>query len=407
MADCDYFIIGGGIAAYSASKKIRRTQPQARVVMATRDALPPYDLPPLSKEYLRGVKSEAELLYPSAAVDGVEILTGANVVSLDAQERRIQLDDGRTFDFSAALLATGADPIRLPVPGADLANVFYLRTAADGAAISRVASAGRRAVVIGAGFIGLEIAASLTLMGCKVTIIEAMERIWPRFGDASIAEVVHSDCAARGVRFLMSETVVEIAGSGAAQTVITASGERVACDFVIVGIGIRPNVALARQAGLSIDNGVVVDAGMRTSAPGVFAAGDAVNYLDPIPGRRMRGEHWGHAEYSGQLAGANMCGGDNAYDFMNYAWSDVFDLHIESAGHIEEYDEVVLRGHIEDRRFTALYLRQNVLLAYCAVNCEPVDFASYRRLIRNRQDLSGRLQELSDPDVRARSLVQA
>lgn len=407
MADCDYFIIGGGIAAYSAAKKIRRTQPQARVVMATRDALPPYDLPPLSKEYLRGVKSETELLYPSAAVDGVEILTDADVVSLDAQARRVQLADGRTYGFSAALLATGGDPIRLPVPGADLDNIFYLRTAADGAAVSRVAAPGRRAVVIGAGFIGLEIAASLTLMGCEVTVIEAMDRIWPRFGDASIAETVHGDCAARGVRFLMSETVVEIAGTGVAQTVVTASGERVACDFVIVGIGIRPNVELARQAGLTVDNGIVVDAGMRTSAPGIFAAGDVANYLDPIPGRRLRGEHWGHAEYSGQLAGANMCGGDAAYDFMNYAWSDVFDLHIESAGHIEDYDEVVVRGRVEDRRFTALYLRKNVLLAYCAVNCEPVDFASYRRLIRSRQDLSGRLQELGDPDVRARSLVQA
>ncbi len=253
----------------------------------------------------------------------------------------------------------------------------------------------------------MEIAASLRIMGCEVTVIEAMDRIWPRFGDAGIAEVVQGDCEARGVRFMMGETVVAIDGEMSASSVATASGEAVPCDFVVVGIGIRPNVDLARKAGLDVENGVVVNRLMRTSAPTIFAAGDVVNYFDPIVGRQMRGEHWGHAEYSGQLAGANMTGGQAEYDFMNYAWSDVFDLHIESAGHIEDYDEVVVRGRIEERKFTSLYLRQNVLVAYCAMNCEPIDFASYRKLIRNRQDLGARVEELRDPDVRARSLVQA
>lgn len=404
---CDFLIAGGGIAAYSAAKKIRRAKPGAAIVMATRDALPPYDLPPLSKEYLRGAKSQADLLYPSAGIEGVDVMTETEVVGLDVGTRRAELANGQAITFSAALLATGADPIRLPVPGADLPNVFHLRTAADAQAIAAKVVAGARCVVVGAGFIGLEIAASLQQMGAEVTVIEALDRIWPRFGDATITDVVHAACAARGVRFLLSETVVRIDGGALAHAVTTASGEVVACDLVVVGIGIRPNLELARAAGLEIENGVVVDGGMRTSAPSIFAAGDVVSYEDPVSGRRMRGEHWGHAEYSGQLAGGNMAGADARYDFMNYAWSDVYDLHIESAGHIEEYDSVILRGSLEERRFTALYLRRNTLLAYCAINCEPIDFAAYRKLIRSRQNLGSRLAELGDPQVRARSLIEA
>lgn len=407
MPTCDFLIIGGGIAAFSAAKKIQRSQPDASVTMVTRDILPPYDLPPLSKEFLTGAKSEAQLIYPAAAISNATLLTRADVVALDVDKRVARVNNGSDWQFDKALIASGADPIKLTCPGAHLSNIFYLRTAADASAIAALAGAGRRACVIGAGFIGLEIAASLTTLGCDVTVVEAMDRIWPRFGDAGIAAVVQADCEARGIRFATSEMVVELLGEEHVRAAVTASGEAIPCDFVVVGIGIRPNVELARKAGVEVDNGIVVDAGMRTSAANIFAAGDVVNYHDPISGLRRRGEHWGHAEYSGQLAGGNMSGADGAYDFMNYAWSDVFGMHFDSAGHVEDFDEIVVRGSIEDRKFTSLYLRKGSLKAYCAINCEPVDFASYRRLIRSGQDLTDSIAQLQDPEVRARSLISA
>jgi len=405
MNDTDFLIIGGGISAYSAGKKIRRLRPNDRVTMVTSDSLPPYDLPALSKEFLRGEKSRAELIYPSSGLDGVEIITSTPICALDVNQRKVQFTDGSALKYSTALIATGASPTRLHVPGADLKGVFYLRTAADAATISNAAIRGGRVVVVGAGFIGLEIAASLNIMGCDVTIIEAMDRIWPRFADVNVSTVVRKECEERGIRMVLGETVAEIVGKTTVTAVSTASGKIIPTDFVIVGIGITPNVDLARSAGIDVNDGIVVGSDMRTSVSSVYAAGDVANYFDPYAGRRMRGEHWGHAEYCGQLAATNMCGGTAKYDFMNYAWSDVFNLHIESTGHIGNYDQVVVRGLLDERKFTALYLKEGALVAYCAVNCEPVDFATYRKLIKSRQDLRSRIAELKDPDIRARTLI--
>jgi 3-phenylpropionate/trans-cinnamate dioxygenase ferredoxin reductase subunit len=405
MNHCDFLLIGGGVASYNAAKKIRRARSDARIVMVASDPLPPYDLPPLSKEFLRAEKTEADLIYPR--LESVEMLTSAAVASLDAEAHRARLVDGREYEFTAALLATGSSPIELLVPGAELQGVHYLRSAQDGRRIAAAATPGKRAVVIGAGFIGLEITASLTTMGVSVTVVEALDRVWPRFADTTVAGLVSETLVARGVRLLTGDRVVQVSGQGRVASVVTASGEVLPCDFVIVGIGIRPNVELARNAGLAVDNGIVVDDGMRASVAGIFAAGDAVNYPDPIAGARLRAEHWGHAEYSGQLAGANMCGGDGRYVFMHYAWSDVFDLHIESAGYIEGYDEVIVRGQLADRSFTALYLRQGALVAYCAVNREPVEFATFRRLIRNRQKLGPIAGELRHAGVSLKELLGA
>lgn len=407
--DCDFLLIGGGVAAHSAAKRIRRANATARIVMVTDDALPPYNLPPLSKEFLRGEQTEQDIVYPAVSPAGVpvEILLTTSVTALDPGAHEATLNDGRTIKFGKALLATGGAPIPLPAPGAELSGVFYLRTAADARAIGAAAKSGGHAVVIGAGFIGLEVAASLRKMGMDVTVIEAQGRIWPRFADARVADVVRARCGAEGVKFLTGERVESVEGQGSVQSVSTSGGLQIDCDLVCVGIGITPNTGLASAAGLEIANGIVVDEFMRTSAPDIFAAGDAVSFPDPICGRRLRVEHWGHAEYSGQLAGGNMAGGSVAYDFMNYAWSDVFDLHIELAGHIEDHDEVVVRGAVSDTSFTSLYLRAGSLVGYCAINCEPVEFATYRKLIRSHQPLADRMDALRDSTVNVRTLVQA
>ncbi len=409
MLDCDFLLIGGGVAAYNAGKRIRRLNAAARVILVSADSLPPYNLPPLSKEFLRGEQSESDIVFPPLTAMGgpMDTILSKSVSVLDPERHEVTLDDDRRISFGKALLATGASPIVLPVPGAELQGVFYLRSASDALQIGAAAALSRQAIVIGAGFIGLEVAASLRKLGLEVTVVEAEARIWPRFADANVAEVVRSRCAAEGVKFLTGERVVSVNGEGAVTSVSTSGGLQIDCDIICVGIGITPNTALASAAGLEIANGIVVDAMMRTSAPEIFAAGDAINFPDPICGRRLRAEHWGHAEYSGQIAGANMAGGGSNYDFMSYAWSDVFDLHIESAGYIEDHDEVVVRGATSETSFTSLYLRDGALVGYCAINTEPVEFATYRKLIRSRQPLSDRLESLRDSTVNVRSLVQA
>jgi 3-phenylpropionate/trans-cinnamate dioxygenase ferredoxin reductase component len=409
IMECDFLLIGGGVAAYNAAKGIRRANAAARIVMVSADNLPPYALPPLSKEFLRGEQSESDIVYPSLDAKGgtIDILLSTEAVDLDPEGRGVVLSDGRRIGFGKALLATGASPILLAAPGADLRGVFYLRSASDARQIAGAAASARNAVVIGAGFIGLEVAASLRKLGVNVTIVEAQARIWPRFADANVAEVVRARCAAEGIKFVTGERVIGVNGDGHVKSVSTSSGLRLDCDLVCVGIGIMPNTALASAAGLEVANGVVVDATMRTSAPEIFAAGDVVSFPDPICGRRLRAEHWGHAEYSGQIAGGNMAGGAANYDFMSYAWSDVFDLHIETAGYIEDHDEIVVRGDGNGASFTSLYLRGGALVGYCAINAEPVEFTAFRRLIRSRQPLSSHIASLRDISVNVRSLVQA
>lgn len=410
MSSCDFLLIGGGVAAYNAAKRIRRAKPDAKVVMVTQDSLPPYDLPPLSKEYLRGSKNEAEIIYPALEtikLNPIDVVLNVSVTKLQVIAKQATLSNGETISFDKALLATGGAPIKLPVPGAELPGVFVLRSAADARAIAAAVRPGTKAVVVGAGFIGVEIAASLTQLGAQVTVIEALDRLMSRSVDPVVAAAVQRTCESRGVRFLLNETVTGVQGKDRVEGVVTAGGDVTPCEIVVVGIGIRPNVELARAAGLAVDNGIVVDAGMRTSVADIYAAGDVINYPDSVVGHRIRAEHWGHAEYSGQLAGMNMAGDDKVYDFMNYAWSDVFDLHIETAGHIAGFDQAVVRGDPDGSSFTSLYLKHGKLMAYCAVNVPPVEFAIYRKLIRKGQLLADKLSQLADPTVPAKTLLSA
>jgi NADPH-dependent 2,4-dienoyl-CoA reductase/sulfur reductase-like enzyme len=203
----------------------------------------------------------------------------------------------------------------------------------------------------------MEVAASLTQRGVQVTVIEAQPHIWARFADATLAGFFQDYCIQNGVTFYTDEMVTEIRGHDRPSSVTTRSGKELPCDFVCIGVGIVPNVELARQAGLKVDNGVVVNEHLRSSHPDIYAAGDVANYQDPVFGKRRRVEHWGHAEYCGQLAGQNMAGAYNTYDLVTYVWSDIFDLHLEFAGDETEHDQVLLRGRFEDKSFIVLYLR--------------------------------------------------
>lgn len=394
-----YLLVGGGLASGQAAKQIRERDARGAILLVGEEPHPPYDRPPLSKEFLRGEKPRDQLFFDPEAFfrdRGIDLALGVAVRQLDLAAKTATLAGGETIAFEKALLATGGRPVRLKLPGGDLPGVHYLRTLGDSARIAAEAVPGKRAVLIGAGFIGMEVAASLTQKGVQITVIEAHSHIWARFADRTLAGFFQDYAAEKGVTFHTNETVTEIRGVDRPASVLTRSGKELPCDFVCVGVGIVPNVELAQQAGLKVDNGVVVNERLESSHPDVYAAGDVASYLDPVFGKRRRVEHWGHAEYSGQLAGQNMAGARNAYDLLTYVWSDVFDLHLEFAGDESEHDQVLLRGRLEDKAFTVLYLKEGMLRAYFAVNTDSKDLPVLQRLIRTRKSLVGQEAQLQD-----------
>jgi NADPH-dependent 2,4-dienoyl-CoA reductase/sulfur reductase-like enzyme len=395
-----YVLIGGGVAAGQAAKQIREADASGPTVIVGQEPYVPYDRPPLSKEFLRGDKPREQLFFDPPAFyrdHGIELVLGVAVREMDTARKTVRLTSGEVIAFEKALIATGGRPVQLKIPGANLPGVHYLRTLDDSAAIAAEAKPGRRAVIVGGGFIGLELAASLTQKGVHVAVVEAAPHVWARFADATLAGFFQDYCARKGVVFHTSERVSEIRGDGRPAAVVTRDGLELPCEFVCIGVGIVPNVELAQMAGLAVDNGVVVNEFLQSSHPDVYAAGDVANYLDPVFGKRRRVEHWGHAEYSGQLAGRNMVGAREPYDLLTYVWSDIFDLHLEFAGDESEHDLVLVRGRREDAAFTVLYLKDSALRAYFAVNGESRELPTLQHLIRTRMTLVGREAQLHDP----------
>lgn len=408
MKSAKYLLIGGGLASSQAVKQLREQDPRGSIILVGEEPCVPYDRPPLSKEFLRGEKPRDALFFDPEQYfhdQSVGLILGVRVQRLEPAAKTALLANGETVAFEKALLATGGRPVRLKLPGGDLAGVHYLRTLDDSAAIAAEAGPAKRAVIIGAGFIGMEVAASLTQRGVQVTVIEAQPHIWPRFADASLAGFFQDYCTQRGVTFHTSDTVTEIAGQGRPSAVRTRSGRELPCDFVCIAVGIVPNAELAQQAGLTVDNGIVVNEFLQSSHPDIYAAGDVANYLDPIFDKRRRVEHWGHAEYCGQLAGQNMAGAGTPYDLLTYVWSDIFDLHLEFAGDESEHDQVLLRGRFQDKSFTVLYLKQHVLTAYFAINTGSKEFPILQRLIRLKKNLTGKEAQLQDPTFAIKALL--
>jgi NADPH-dependent 2,4-dienoyl-CoA reductase/sulfur reductase-like enzyme len=408
MRSAQYLLIGGGLTSSQAAKQLRERDPQGRLILVGEEPYVPYDRPPLSKEFLQGQKTQGDLFFDPESYfheHQIDLILGVPVQRLDVSKKVATLSNGEMILFEKALIATGGRPVRLNIPGGNLPGVYYLRTLNDAARISAEAGQGKRGIIIGAGFIGMEIAASLTQRGVHVTVLENQSHIWPRFADATLAGFFQDYCTQSGVTFCTREMAVEIRGKGRPHSVITQSGKELVCDFVCIGVGIVPNMELARDAGLVVDNGVVVNEYLQTSHPDIYAAGDVANYPDPIFGKRRRVEHWGHAEYGGQLAGQNMAGAKNPYDLLTYVWSDIFDLHVEFAGDESEQDEILIRGRLQDKSFTILYLKQKVLTAYFAVNTGSKEFPTLQKLIRQKKDLTGKENHLQDPAFTIKQLL--
>ena len=338
-------IVGGGAAGFAAAEMLRREQFAGEIVMLSQETDGPVDRPNLSKDYLAGsaqadwIPLRSEDFYRDLKID---LRVGVEVDTIDVAGRAVVLKDGARLAYDRLLLATGAEPNRLPVPGADRPNVHVLRTLSDSNAIISNAKDARRAVVIGASFIGLEAAASLRARDIEVHVVGPEKIPMERVLGPEMGQCVRSLHEEHGVIFHLEEGVSAIDERG----VVLKSGELIAADLVVSGIGVRPRLALAEKAGLAIDRGVVVDRHLQTSAPGIYAAGDIARWPDPHSGENIRVEHWVVAERQGQVAARNMLGAHEAFDAVPFFWSQHYDIPINYVGHAEKWDEIVVHGEI-------------------------------------------------------------
>jgi NADPH-dependent 2,4-dienoyl-CoA reductase/sulfur reductase-like enzyme/nitrite reductase/ring-hydroxylating ferredoxin subunit len=367
MAPKEIVIVGGGAAGFAAAEMLRRQRYAGRIVMLTDDDAPPVDRPNLSKDYLAGNAPEDWVPLRSDGYyleQDIDLRLGTTVASIDPRAREVALGDGRTLTFDRLLLATGAEPLRLQLPGTDLPHVFTLRTLADCRRIIARAQAARRAVVMGASFIGLEAAASLRARGIEVHVVAPEKRPMERVLGPQIGDFVRSLHEAHGVIFHLEDTATQIG----AQQVTLNSGGAIDADLVVVGVGVRPRVALAEKAGLAVDRGVLVDQYLETSAPGIFAAGDIARWPDARSGAAIRVEHWVVAQRQGQTAALNMLGGREKFSAVPFFWSQHYDVPINVVGHAEHWDEVTIDGDLAERDCVVRYLRDGRVLAVASIH---------------------------------------
>jgi 3-phenylpropionate/trans-cinnamate dioxygenase ferredoxin reductase subunit len=399
-----FVIVGAGMAGGKAAETLREEGFDGRIVLLGAEPERPYERPPLSKDYLRG-EAERTGVYLQEdagwyAEHDVELRTSTAVASLDVSGRAVVLDGGERVEYDALLLTTGAEPKRLPIAGADLAGVHLLRTFEDSDALRAVLDAGGKLVVVGAGWIGCEVAASARQRGMEVTVVEPQSVplegvLGPELG--AFYRDVHLD---HGVDLRLGDGIEAIEGSGRAERVRTSGGAELDCDAVVVGVGVAPRTALADGV-LDVDNGILVDAGLRTSAEGVYAAGDVANHDHPLFGR-LRVEHWANALEQGPAAARAMLGQDVTYERVPYFFSDQYDVGMEYAGYSRPDDEVVFRGDPASREFIAFWMRDGRVVAGMNVNVWDVN-EHIQALVRDGATVDP--ARLRDADVALDALV--
>jgi NADPH-dependent 2,4-dienoyl-CoA reductase/sulfur reductase-like enzyme/nitrite reductase/ring-hydroxylating ferredoxin subunit len=359
-------IVGGGAAGLAAADMLRRAGYGGSITMISADGDPPVDRPNLSKDYLAGEAQEDWIpLWPEDFYreKRVDLVLNTRAASIDTAAKRVVLGNGTSRDFDALLIATGADPVHLPIPGADSAPVHYLRSFADSRAIVERAVSAKQAIVVGASFNGLEVAASLRTRGVAVDVVAPDAHPLERVMGAEIGRFVQGLHEAHGVTFHLGETVRSIAG----RTVTLSGGATIDADVIVVGAGVRPSTAIAERSGLTVDRGIAVNEYLETNAPGVFAAGDVARWPDPHSGDRIRVEHWVVAERQGQTAAKNMLGGRERFDAVPFFWSQHYDVTIRYVGHAERWDAVRVDGSLDARNASVSFLRHGRLLAVATI----------------------------------------
>jgi 3-phenylpropionate/trans-cinnamate dioxygenase ferredoxin reductase subunit len=371
-----FVIVGASLTGAKAAETLRSEGFEGRVLLVGAEAERPYERPPLSKQYLRGERDVRPYVHDEAfyAENDIELRTGTEVTAIDPGASTVTLAGGEAIGFDKLLIATGAQPRRLDLPG-----VVTLRSVEDSDAIRARIEAGGRLVVIGAGWIGAEVAASAREKGCEVTLLERDELPLERVLGAQLGAIYRDVHLDHGVEFVGGAAIEGIGDDG----VRLADGRVFAADFVVAGVGVVPRVGLGEAAGLPVDNGILTDEYLQTSAPGIFAAGDVANAMHPFYGERVRVEHWDNALHQGPAAARNMLGRQQAYDRIPYFFSDQYDVGMEYSGRATATDEVVFRGDVAKREFVAYWIRDGVVVAGMNVNIWDVH-DDIRALIERR-----------------------
>ncbi len=405
--EADFLLIGGGLATGKCVEELRKRGVDGSIVVVGREPEPPYERPPLSKEYLRG-EAKREDAYVNQhewyEENGVELLSKTNVMSLDARERTAKLQDGEEVNFDKALVATGANVNILRVDRCELEGIHYLRTFGNSDAIRENAANAEHVVLIGGSYIGCEVAASLTAKGAKCTIVMMEDVTLSRtFGD-ELGRYFQDVLTDHGIEVIGGEELDRFEGDGRVGAVVTKSGRTVEGDMVVVGAGVRPDTTLAERAGLEVGDGIVCDSRLETSADGIFAAGDVCSYDSAVHGERLRVEHWDVAFQQGRYAAGAMLGDTEPYKVVPYFFSDLADWSsFEYVGPALEWDEIVFRGDRDAGEFSAWYLKDGRVKGALSVE-RSEDLGHARTLIESGADVSDKTDALADPDTDLESI---
>ena len=380
-------IVGGGAAGFAAAEILRRRGFDGIITMLSNDTAAPVDRPNLSKDYLAG--SAPEDWVPLRGDDWyaenkIDLKLKTEVAALDVKGKELTLGNGSKIKFDKLLLATGAEPVRLPIPGADQPHVHTLRSFDDCRAIIADAKSAKRAIVIGASFIGLEAAAALRAREIDVHVVAPEKRPLERVFGPQLGDFIRALHEEHGVKFHFEDSVTSIDG----KRVTLKSGGTLEGDLVVVGVGVRPRLALAEKAGLAIDKGVSVNEFMETSAPGIYAAGDIARWPDPISGERIRVEHWVVAQRQGQTAARNMLGRREPFDAVPFFWSQHYDVTIRYVGHAERWDAVTIDGSLDQRDATVRFVRGGKILAVATISRDRENLLAEVAFERDRDPLS-------------------
>ena len=400
-------IVGASLSGSSAAATLREEGFDGRVLLIGAEPQPPYDRPPLSKIYLRGMTPfEKTLLRPPDFYRerNIEMRLGTTVTRVEPEKRILELPGGERLEFDQLLIATGGRNRRFPIPGLDLPGVHDLRTVADADRIREAIAAGGRAVVVGMGFIGAEVAASMRQSGLEVVAVEPFKTPLYRALGEEIGRVVEGLHLDHGVELILEDAVTAFEGAGKVERIVTRNGRRVECNLAVFGLGIEPATELVAGTTVRVDNGIVVDDQCRTNVPGIFAAGDVANHYHPVCGRQMRVEHWQNGVKQGAAAARSMLGRSQSYDEVHWFWSDQFDANIQYAGFHADWDTIVVRGSLAERKFLAFYLADGRVESVVAIN-QGRDLRRTLPIIKARVTVDP--ARLADPTVDLRTLAPA
>jgi 3-phenylpropionate/trans-cinnamate dioxygenase ferredoxin reductase subunit len=405
MSKQTFVIAGASLAGAKAGQELRERGFDGRIVLIGTEPERPYERPPLTKDYLRG-ESEREKAFVHTAgyydEHEIELMRGTTVTAIHPGGSTVTLDDGGELSYDRLLLTTGSEPRRIKAPGAELEGIYYLRSIEDCDVLRRRLDDSGRVAVVGAGWIGSEFAASARQLGHEVTVIDPLALPNERIFGAEVGGFYRDVHVQHGVEMLLGQGVEAFEGDGTVARVRTSAGRVVECDFAVVGIGITPRTGLAAAAGLTVDDGVVTNASLETSAPGIFAAGDVASAWHPFYEQHVRVEHWANALNQGPAAARAMLGEDVSFDRIPYFFSDQYDVGMEYSGNVTSWDEVVFRGDRDGGEFVAFWMSDGRVVGGMNVNVWDVN-EHVQELIRSRRQVD--VAALTDPDTRLNSLV--